>query len=294
MLAILCLIFVSILFAPIANVCWAQEDPSLFAQNQDIKQEIYSNNKETENKIDDTNLTISSEEVKKTRAIAKKVITLLIDKLAAKGVEKENVEKKNLALTQKMLSLISEKQAVKESFTKQNQALTQRIPSLINILSEREAEKESLIKQNQALVQEMEYLVNRISEKEVGKENPDLKKKVAAFLMDLSKREMEEKDVLRNEIDNLKKTLDEERAALNEKLGIAYIHAKMYNEAICAYEEVLTFNPNRTMPVYYLGLLYKYAEKNPKKAVQYLHRYVELAPKGEYAKKARELIKILE
>jgi len=290
---ILLLIFISVLPIFPIKLCLAQEDPSLFIhEQQEIKQKFYLNNRGTE-VIDDANLMISAKEAEQDHIIAQKII-FLIDILVTKEVEKENLEKQNRALTQKMLSLVSEKQAVKESLTKENQALTQRIASLANILAEKEVEKESLTKENQALAQEMNSLIDKISEKEAGKNNPGLKKKVSDFLMDLSKKEMKEKEALRSEIINLKKTLNDERAILYEKIGIAYTQAKMYNEAMNAYEKALAYNPNNPNICYYLGLLSKYEEKNPKKAVQYLRRYITLAPRGEYVKKAQELIKMLE
>jgi tetratricopeptide (TPR) repeat protein len=300
---ILFLIFISGLAMLIAKLCLAQEDSSLFVQNQDIKQKIYSNNRETEtiakdlnsieNEMDDAHLMVSAEEIKQDTIIAQKII-FLIDSLATKEVEKESLVEQNKSLTQKMLSLISEKQTEKANLTRQNQVLTQKITSLINALAEKEAEKENLVKENQALSQEISSFLDKISEEKAEKYNPGQKKKMASFLIDLSKKEIKEKEDLRSEIANLKKTLNEERAMLHEKLGAVYIHAKMYNEAMDAYEEALTFNPNNPIPVYYLGLLYKYTEKDSAKAVQYLRRYIKLAPKGEYIKKAQELIKILE
>jgi len=300
---ILFLIFISVLLMPAAELCLAQEKSSLFPQDQYIKQKFYPDNGETdviakdlnaiENNTNDANLMFLAKEVEQDHIIAQKNI-FLINKLAAKEAEKENLAEQNRFLIRKMLSLISEKQALRENLTKENQALTQKAASLVNMLAEREAEKESLARQNQALEQEMNSLVDRISDKEAGKKNLGQKKKIAAFLMDLSKKEMSEKGDLRNEIANLKKTIDEERTIFNEKLGAVYIQAKKYNEAIGVYEEELAYNPNNPIPAYYLGLLYKYSEKNPKKAVQYLRKYIELAPKGEYIKKAKELIKILE
>jgi len=141
---ILFLIFISGLAMLIAKLCLAQEDSSLFVQNQDIKQKIYSNNRETEtiakdlnsieNEMDDAHLMVSAEEIKQDTIIAQKII-FLIDSLATKEVEKESLVEQNKSLTQKMLSLISEKQTEKANLTRQNQVLTQKITSLINALA---------------------------------------------------------------------------------------------------------------------------------------------------------------
>ncbi|MCX5704343.1 MAG: tetratricopeptide repeat protein [Candidatus Omnitrophica bacterium] len=91
----------------------------------------------------------------------------------------------------------------------------------------------------------------------------------------------------------LENTLKSEKARLYDELGTAYTKAKLFDLAIRAYEESLTFNPNSAQVHYNLGLLYKHYLDNSKKAMFHLKKYLELNSKAANRKEVEYLIGML-
>lgn len=101
-------------------------------------------------------------------------------------------------------------------------------------------------------------------------------------------REMVEGGTINEEITGLKEKINSLEAELkNEKvlyyynLGVAYVQAKLFNEAIEAYEKSLSFESNNPEAYYNLGLLYENFKLEPEKAVIYYQKYLEYKPEAE-------------
>jgi tetratricopeptide (TPR) repeat protein len=96
-----------------------------------------------------------------------------------------------------------------------------------------------------------------------------------------------------NKIKDLKK----DKSLLNllyANLGLSYTLALDFDSAIKAFEEAVKFDAQDAYSFYNLGLLYS-ARANPKKAVKYYKKYLELVPSGApRAEEVKERIKNLE
>lgn len=109
-----------------------------------------------------------------------------------------------------------------------------------------------------------------------------------------------EKRVLPQEIEAVVRALkagnsieSNEKAKLYEKLGTAYVKAKLYNEAIDAYRNSLDASSDNAKLYYYLGLLYQYKRRDTAQALEHFNAYLKLDEYGQYAQKVNDLIKIL-
>jgi len=95
-----------------------------------------------------------------------------------------------------------------------------------------------------------------------------------------------------NKIKDLKK----DKSLLNllyANLGLTYTLAVDFDSAIKAFEEAIKFDAQDAYSFYNLGLLYS-AQANPKKAVKYYKKYLELVPSGPKVEEVKERIKTLE
>jgi tetratricopeptide (TPR) repeat protein len=218
-----------------------------------------------------------------------------IIKEALEELEKKRKESDYQVLKEKEVKeLVTKLKEMLQRKEEENKVLQEKIKKLNLILSQRDKE-----------MQELNEFLNSMFSNALKKEKK-VKKEVAAeeetkdflnqeiFVLKstLSKKEVEI-DRLREELMLFKKNMREEKADLYEKLGTAYIKSKLYQEAINAYNQSLKYNPHNPKVYYYLALLYQYAEHNSGKATEFLKKYVEMAPQGEYAKKAEKLIEIL-
>ena len=102
-----------------------------------------------------------------------------------------------------------------------------------------------------------------------------------------------ENEGLGQKIVSLENTLKSEKARLYDELGTAYTKAKLFDLAMRAYEESLTFNPNSAQVHYNLGLLYKHYLDNSKKAIFHLKKYLELNSHAPNKKEIEYLIDML-
>ncbi|MFH1442361.1 MAG: tetratricopeptide repeat protein [Candidatus Omnitrophota bacterium] len=98
---------------------------------------------------------------------------------------------------------------------------------------------------------------------------------------------------LSNDIARLKDTVKKEEAQLYEELGTAYTQAKLYDDAIEAYEKSLSFDRRNADVYYYLGLLYKHSKNNDKKAISNLKQYLKYKPGAKNRDEIKYLIDML-
>lgn len=103
----------------------------------------------------------------------------------------------------------------------------------------------------------------------------------------------QERSGLEQEIESLKDNFKKERAELYEKLGTAYVQARLYDLAIDAYEKSLTCDFRNPEVHYNLGLLYKKSEDNSKEAIYHLKKYLWLNPKAKNREEVRYFINML-
>lgn len=102
-----------------------------------------------------------------------------------------------------------------------------------------------------------------------------------------------ENEKLYNDITALKDAAKKEYAALYEELGTAYTQAKLYDNAIKAYEKSLVYDQRNADVYYYLGLLYKHSGKNDKKAIFNLKQYLKYNPGAKNKNEIQYLIDML-
>ena len=95
------------------------------------------------------------------------------------------------------------------------------------------------------------------------------------------------------EIDSLKENFRKENADICEKLGTAYVQAKLYDLAIDAYEKSLVYNSCNADVHYNLGLLYKKSEDNISKSIHHFKKYLSLKPKAKNREEVKYLINML-
>ncbi len=98
---------------------------------------------------------------------------------------------------------------------------------------------------------------------------------------------------LKEKIQELEETLKGERALYHYNLGVSYAQAKLYNEAIQAYEKALEFNPDIAEAYYNLGILYENILYEEEAALKNYQRYLELKPQAEDAQEVQSWIKRL-
>jgi tetratricopeptide (TPR) repeat protein len=104
---------------------------------------------------------------------------------------------------------------------------------------------------------------------------------------------------LETENDHLRRlniSLEEVRkngAQLYEELGTLYTRSKLFNPAIEAYQQSLTYHDSNPTVHYYLGLLYEHSHKDAQKAQQHLQEYLRLKPTAENKEEVQYLIEML-
>jgi len=91
----------------------------------------------------------------------------------------------------------------------------------------------------------------------------------------------EENKKLKAEIDALKVVLKREQGVYYYNLGVAYVQAKLFNNAVQALQKSLAFNEDNPEAHYNLGLLYQNFLIEPEKAVLHYQKYLEMSPEAE-------------
>lgn len=118
---------------------------------------------------------------------------------------------------------------------------------------------------------------NKLLEK-LNKENAALKK---------------ENDNLARRLGALEEISQKEKTNLTQELGAAYTKAKLFPQAIDAYLNSLSLNPDNAEPHYNLGLLYQHSEGNTKKSLYHFKKYLELKPNAKNKKEVEYLITVI-
>lgn len=81
---------------------------------------------------------------------------------------------------------------------------------------------------------------------------------------------------------------------LYKELGSGYLQSRQFDQAINAFEKVLSLDAKDAGACYNLGLLYKHHRNDSAKAVVYLKRYITLAPLAKNRADVDFLIRMLE
>ena len=76
-------------------------------------------------------------------------------------------------------------------------------------------------------------------------------------------------------------------------LGLSYTLAVDFDAAIAAFEQALKYKREDAESCYNLGLLYSTYRQNPKRAVKYYKKYLELSPSGLKAGEVKERLDVL-
>ena len=188
-------------------------------------------------------------------------------------------------LLQKMQSEMKRLQAEKEKLVKKRDKFQADAVSYIAVNAKLQREKEKLRKGIEDARKAIEVKESQILTDQ--RQLTDLLKKRSArgqdFNMAIEKAKslQAEKESLEEGIDSLNSALYKERGLYHYNLGVAYSRAKLYDEAIRAYEKSLDFQPDNADANYNLGLLYNNVKGQPVKAVQYYRKYLELKPDAQ-------------
>jgi len=108
-----------------------------------------------------------------------------------------------------------------------------------------------------------------------------LEKKSATEQSELQEELFKEREELKKRIDLLEGALRKERGLYHYNLGVAYIQAELYDEAVEAYKKSLEFNPDNPEAHYNLGLLYESVRGDKERASLHYHKYLELKPDAD-------------
>ena len=198
-------------------------------------------------------------------------------------------QKKSLAVqlanSQVMLKKIQENldsvKAEAEQVRQEKEKLQADAISYIGVNTNLQREKEEVDKKLQAALgiiaskeQELEESAKKL--KEAGKK---LAKHASAQNGKLEGAQ-QEKEALAAKVNLLEGTLKKERALYNYNLAVAYTQAKLYDEAVDAYNKSLEYNPDNAEAYYNLGLLYENFKGDPDFAIRCYEKYLKLQPEA--------------
>jgi tetratricopeptide (TPR) repeat protein len=166
-----------------------------------------------------------------------------------------------------------------------------------------QADSISYVGLNSRLQEEKEKLQKDIEEakKTIGQKDEDLQKaqiSLQRLEQRIAKESKDEKNKtgaelkgLKDKVKQLEETLKKERGIFNYNLAVSYTQAKLYDEAIEAYEKSLDYNPQNPDANYNLGLLYANVKNMPDKAVAYYEEYLRLKPDADDKEEVQGWIK---
>lgn len=183
------------------------------------------------------------------------------------------------AMIQKVQEEITRIQAEREKLSKEKEKLQVDAITYVDLNSQLQQDKERLqkrLEEAQKIIETKEGDLQREKSK-----LEQLEKKIDKEKTKEQKGFLKEKEELKNKITLLEETLKKERALYHYNLAVAYTQAKLYDEAVGAYEKSLKFNPDNPEAHYNLGLLYQNYKSDPDKAVTHYQRYLELKPEAE-------------
>lgn len=195
----------------------------------------------------------------------------------ANNLNTELVQAKTML--QKNQTELSRLQEEKERITKDNDKLRSDSVSSLAINTSLQKEKEKLqedLQNAQKILESKEGTLERVKkqlekqERKALQENNDKHNKIIS-----------ETNAMRKKISDLEATLQQERATYYYNLAVAYTEAKLYDEAVQAYESSLKFNPTSPDAHYNLGIIYDNIQKDQEKALLHYKRYLELKPDAD-------------
>jgi tetratricopeptide (TPR) repeat protein len=180
----------------------------------------------------------------------------------------------------------------KEKITSENEKLQADSISYLSLNNDLRQEKEKLqtaVLEKQRSIEIKEVYLKRLSQK-LNKLEGDSRKDKAVKEDKLTK----ERNELRKKMASLQSGLRKDKAVYYYNLAVAYTKAKLYDEALEAYEASLKLNPDNAEAHYNLGLLCADVKDNPPKAIEHYNRYLELMPNADDRQEVQALIKNLE
>ena len=188
--------------------------------------------------------------------------------------QSKSSDKQKAFMQSRSVEAISEEvKKIKQGFIKEKQALEAKVFSL---------ETELYLKTS--------YLKDALSEK-------DVLKKAMRFQLDncaSTQSITAEKQDLESQLASLKSSYQNQIANLYYYLGLAYTQAKIYKDAIGAYEMSLQLAPENADAHYNLALLCQYQNSDSGNAIRHLRKSFELETQIDKKKKIEALIRTLE
>lgn len=181
-------------------------------------------------------------------------------------------------ISQKMQDEIKRLDSEKTKAVKENEKLQQDSLTYINSNTKLQQEKEDTEKKLNAaksLLKRKESELSKVKDK-LDELNAKTSNQQASIDSQISR----EKEELTNTIKALEEQLKKERALYHYNLAVAYTQAKLYDDALEAYDKSLALNPDNPEAYYNLGLLYSDVKNQPKIAAGYYKKYLELKPEA--------------
>ena len=207
------------------------------------------------------------------------------------SLEAEKLQERIAALEENSSSLEKDIAFIKEQKSK----LSEELRDKQKILDE----LDNLKKGKKQLAQELEnkeLYLERLTEKQKIREENLTKTWWGKMeeLMDEVTSLREENKLLESSVNDLGVENIQTHASLYIELGLAYAKAKLYDEAISAFEKSLDFDSLNPDAYYNLGLLYQHHRGNDRKALIQLKKYLELNPNAQDKTEVKELIAMIE
>ena len=195
-------------------------------------------------------------------------------------------------MTQQMQDEIKRVQAEKARALQDNDKLRADAVSYLALNSQLQDEKDGLQKRFNDAQKSIE---SKESDLQKAKQKlEEMEKSVNLEKSQTQGKLSDEKAALEKQISSLESGLAKERGLYHYNLGVAYAQAKLYEEAVDAYEKSLTFDPDNAEANYNLAVLYENMKDDPDRAVVHYKRYLELKPDADDKDQVEAVIKKLE
>lgn len=183
-------------------------------------------------------------------------------------------------------------QAEKDSVSREKDKLEADTVSYLALNTRLSDEKEKLLqkitedqKKYQDTIVQLEVEAKKLQERQ--------KQADAGFALEKTSLAQEKKELL-DRLQSLEREAAANQATFHYNLGVAFTKAKMYDEAIEAYEKSLTAQDTNADAHYNLGLLYENLRGNKSLAIKHYKRCLELNPKGKDAEEVSSWIQQME
>jgi tetratricopeptide (TPR) repeat protein len=98
---------------------------------------------------------------------------------------------------------------------------------------------------------------------------------------------------VRDELNDLRRKLDMERASIYREVGAAYVKREFFDEAISAYLDALKLDPQDPLTHYYLGIIYSKVGQEGQ-SLHYLRKYLKLHPQAENREEVLYIMSFIE